>query len=100
MPVAGAASSPPAVPAPPGDLGRRGDGLGTVEKPSGRPGPASDERCVDVSSSSGARPHWEVSESLELPWLEDAYIESARLMRVFMDAPVDELLINRGSPTP
>jgi len=55
---------------------------------------------VDVSSSSGARPHWEVSESLELPWLEDAYIESARLMRVFMDAPVDELLANRGSSAP
>ena len=46
--------------------------------------------------SSGARPHWEVSESLKSPWLEDAYIESVRLMRVFMDASVDELLANRG----
>ena len=45
--------------------------------------------------SSGARPHWEVSESLKSPWLEDAYIESARLMRVFMDAPPHELLANR-----
>ena len=30
---------------------------------------------MDLSSSSGARPHWEVSESLKSPWLEDAYIE-------------------------
>ena len=51
---------------------------------------------MDLSSSSGARPHWEVSESLKSPWLEGAYIESVRLMRVFMDAPVDELLANRG----
>lgn len=55
---------------------------------------------MDLSSSSGARPHWEVSESLKSPWLEGAYIESVRLMRVFMDAPVDELLANRGSSTP
>ena len=49
-----------------------------------------------MSSSSNARPHWGMSESLKSPWLEDAYIESVRLMRVFMDAPVDELLANRG----
>ena len=55
---------------------------------------------MDEAVSSGARPHWEVSESLKSPWLEDAYIESARLMRVFMDASVDELLANRGSSTP
>ena len=51
---------------------------------------------MDEAVSSGARPHWEVSESLKSPWLEDAYIESVRLMRVFMDASVDELLANRG----
>ena len=36
-----------------------------------------------------------MSESLKSPWLEDAYIESVRLMRVFMDAPVNELLANK-----
>ena len=30
---------------------------------------------MDEAVSSGARPHWEVSESLKSPWLEDAYIE-------------------------
>ena len=55
---------------------------------------------MDEAVPSGARPHWDVSESLESPWLEDAYIESARLMRVFMDAPPHELLANRGSSTP
>ena len=51
---------------------------------------------MDEAVPSGARPHWEVSESLKSPWSEDACIESVRLMRVFMDAPVDELLANRG----
>ena len=51
---------------------------------------------MDLSSSSGARPHWEVSESLKSPWLEDAYIESARLMRVFMDENPREIRAHEG----
>ena len=50
---------------------------------------------MDLSSSSGARPHWEVSESLKSPWLEGAYIESVRLMRVFMDTPSNKAPANR-----
>ena len=49
---------------------------------------------MDEAVSSGARPHWEVSESLKSPWLEDAYIESVRLMRVFMDMDPREILEN------
>ena len=46
--------------------------------------------------SSGARPHWEVSESLKSPWLEDAYIESTRLMSVFMDMDPHEIRTHEG----
>jgi len=51
---------------------------------------------MDEAVSSGARPHWEVSESLKSPWLEDAYIESTRLMSVFMDMDPHEIRTHEG----
>ena len=51
---------------------------------------------MDEAVSSGARPHWEVRESLKSPWLEDAYIESARLMSVFMDMDPHEIRAHEG----
>lgn len=51
-------------------------------------------------SVGGPDSHWGVSKYLGFPWLLEAKAETARLMRVFMDAPVDELLANRGSSTP
>ena len=53
-----------------------------------------------ILSVSGSESHWWVSQYLEFPWLLEAKAETARLMRVFMDAPVNELLANRGSSTP
>ena len=47
-------------------------------------------------SVSGPDSHWGVSRYLEFPWLLEAKAETARLMRVFMDAPPHELLANRG----
>ena len=50
---------------------------------------------MDEAVSSGARPHWEVSESLKSPWLE-AKEETARLMRVFMDMDPHEIRAHEG----
>ena len=51
-------------------------------------------------SVGGPDSHWGVSKYLGFPWLLEAKAETARLMRVFMDAPVDGLLANRGSSAP